>query len=110
MSETTENVPLASAEQAPEERQESVEQRQGTAQLTMVATTKGVHTAVNRGLVLATGAAVLSIACAAVILKSVCSWVWGGGKSQTATTKAASAKQATSATPQQVRFATTTSC
>lgn len=107
MSETTENVPKASAEQAPEERQESVEQRETDAQFTMVATAKGVHMAVNRGVVLATGAAVLSIACAAVLLKSVCSWVWGGGKSKTPTTKAATAKQASSATPQQVRFPAT---
>ncbi len=57
---------------------------------------------VQKALVLATGAAVISIACAAVLAKSVCSWIWGSNKKQVSDTNQAEAAAASS--PSQVSW------
>jgi hypothetical protein len=58
-------------------------------------------------LVLATGAAFLSLACAAVLAKSVCSWIWGGKQKKSAETSKpllAQTARASANQTQQVRW------
>jgi hypothetical protein len=109
----TENVPLAyETDPHVEEAAEPEQGQTGYHQtdLTADAMTRGTraHLTVNKALVLATGAAFLSIACAVLAAKSVCSWIWGGKKKQSAETSKARTAGAAAGQTQQVRRLHTT--
>lgn len=92
------------AEAGQEAEQDSLERTQPVSvPEEKMCNSKTVQLTMNRAMMLATGAAFLSIACAAVIAKSVCSWVFGGSKKKTTdTTKLASSTSP--GQPQQVRW------
>lgn len=105
-----ENVLSAGSEEEQEQLVEEAQEEHATGQEHQPQAAPGSSTrmcrtapTVNRALVLATGAAVLSIACAAVIAKSVCSWIWGSRKKQEADMKEASEQEAATAGQPQVR-------
>lgn len=81
-----ENVLVRSVDQAGGAAEDDSEQRELPATIEM----QRNSLTVNKALVLATGAAVISVACLAVLAKSVCSWLWSGSDKQSAGSSKAS--------------------
>lgn len=94
MSRENVQVPNANVDQAGVE--DDPEQRELPATIEM----QRSSLTVNKALVLATGAAVISVACVAVLAKSVCSWLWSGNDKEGADSSKGTAVKASPRTSQ----------